>query len=200
MRSSSSPASPSVMKSLLLGSMVLNMLVLFYWFFSASQPHADPSAATAAVPTKSFDKLDHSELLGVLKDELHNKHLQHSDSVQSNVQALTDELARLKALVDQHKEEGHDEPASAKKAASSAYGAGRGGKDATNYSLCHKTLTGRGDLPAYLNELGLVGQAVEIGVRRGHFSSHMLKNWKGKTLVGIGVRCVVSYVLCPIYS
>jgi len=97
------------MKSLLLGSMVLNMLVLFYWFFSASQPHSDQSAATAAVPTKSFD-----------------------------------------------------------------------------YSLCHKTLTGRGDLPAYLNELGLVGQAVEIGVRRGHFSSHMLKNWKGKTLVGIG--------------
>jgi len=111
MRSSSSLASPSVMKSLLLGSMVLNMLVLFYWFFSASQPHADPS---------------------------------------------------------------------------SAYGAGRGEKDATNYSLCHKTLTGRGDLPAYLNELGLVGQAVEIGVRRGHFSSHMLKNWKGKTLVCIG--------------
>ena len=111
MRSSSSPASPSVMKSLLLGSMVLNMLVLFYWFFSASQPHADPSAAT-------------------------------------------------------------------------------------NYSLCHQTLTGRGDLPAYLNELGLVGQAVEIGVRRGHFSSHMLKNWKGKTLVGIGgeMRCVVCLV------
>lgn len=115
MRSSSSPASPSVMKSLLLGSMVLNILVLFYWFFSA---------------------------------------------------------------------------------ASSAYGAGSGEKDATNYSLCHQTLAGRGDLPAYLNELGLVGQAVEIGVRRGHFSSHMLKNWKGKTLVGIGgeMRCVVCLV------
>jgi hypothetical protein len=50
------------------------------------------------------------------------------------------------------------------------------------YSICHRTLQGRADLPSYLNDAGLVGEAAEIGVRRGHFSSHVLKNWKGRML------------------
>jgi len=47
---------------------------------------------------------------------------------------------------------------------------------------CHRQLQSRGDIPSYLNDLGLVGEAVEIGVRRGHFSQHILHKWEGRTL------------------
>jgi len=48
-----------------------------------------------------------------------------------------------------------------------------------NHTMCHRTLNSRGDLPWYLTMLGLTGEAVEIGVRRGHYSQHILKNWPG---------------------
>jgi len=155
------------------------MLIFFNWFFSQ---HTDPAAVSATAGSKGkiaslVDTLNHSQLLGVLRGELLTKHQEHSDSVQDTVLALTGELTRLKAQVALHTEIGRDEPST--NSISSAYTGGRG---STNYSLCHKTLSGRADLPSYLNSVGLVGQAVEIGVRRGHFSSHMLKNWRGKTL------------------
>lgn len=40
----------------------------------------------------------------------------------------------------------------------------------------------RDDLPAFLNEEGLVGYGAEIGVFRGEFSEQFLKNWNGKKL------------------
>ena len=46
-------------------------------------------------------------------------------------------------------------------------------------SACHQRLGTRGELPAYLAALGLHGDGVEIGVREGDFSEHMLSHWTG---------------------
>ncbi len=40
-------------------------------------------------------------------------------------------------------------------------------------------MNSRYDLPALLNSKGLIGLGVEVGVCKGHFASHILKNWKG---------------------
>ncbi len=40
----------------------------------------------------------------------------------------------------------------------------------------------REDFPHALNRLGLVGEAVEVGVCRGEFAEQILQNWKGKML------------------
>jgi hypothetical protein len=44
------------------------------------------------------------------------------------------------------------------------------------------TMTIREDLPFMLNQMGLTGNGVEVGVLRGEFASHILKYWKGKKL------------------
>ncbi|RYH05338.1 class I SAM-dependent methyltransferase [archaeon] len=51
-----------------------------------------------------------------------------------------------------------------------------------SYSLCHRRLKSRGELPQYAEALGLLGEAVEVGVRDGEFSDWILKNWRGKKL------------------
>jgi hypothetical protein len=48
-----------------------------------------------------------------------------------------------------------------------------------DFSVCHRRLSTRGELPSYLDALGLTGDGVEIGVRDGEFSEHTLGNWKG---------------------
>ena len=40
----------------------------------------------------------------------------------------------------------------------------------------------REEIPAYLNELGLVGAGVEVGVQEGQFSKVLLNGWKGGKL------------------
>ena len=47
------------------------------------------------------------------------------------------------------------------------------------HSLCHKQLTTRGEIPAYLTALDLMGEGVEIGVRDGDFSQWVLSHWNG---------------------
>lgn len=51
-----------------------------------------------------------------------------------------------------------------------------------SYSLCHKRMKTRGELPGYVEALGLLGEAVEVGVRDGEFSDWILSNWRGKKL------------------
>lgn len=48
--------------------------------------------------------------------------------------------------------------------------------------MCHKRFESRGELPGYLNSIGLTGSAVEVGVKEGHNSLYILSNWKGKKL------------------
>ncbi|GMI40674.1 hypothetical protein TeGR_g14526 [Tetraparma gracilis] len=55
-------------------------------------------------------------------------------------------------------------------------------RSSPDYGLCHITLKDRAGIPQYLNQLGLTNEGVEIGVRRGHYSNHMLKFWEGTTL------------------
>jgi cephalosporin hydroxylase len=43
----------------------------------------------------------------------------------------------------------------------------------------------REDLPLILNELGLVGRGVEVGVQDGFFSMHLLTYWKGEKLYSV---------------
>ena len=43
----------------------------------------------------------------------------------------------------------------------------------------------REDFPAYLNAVGLVGVAVEVGVEGGLFSDHILRHWKGARLIAV---------------
>lgn len=45
-----------------------------------------------------------------------------------------------------------------------------------------KSVNYREELPLLLNDLGLTGVGVEIGVQRGEFSRHLLQYWKGKKL------------------
>ncbi len=43
----------------------------------------------------------------------------------------------------------------------------------------------RDDLPFFLNDRGLVGAGVEVGVFRGGFSAHILDKWHGHTLYSV---------------
>lgn len=49
-------------------------------------------------------------------------------------------------------------------------------------STTFRNLESRGELPDYLNDLGLVGEGVEVGVRNGEFSKHILSKWRGKKM------------------
>ncbi len=42
------------------------------------------------------------------------------------------------------------------------------------------TLPNRDYLPRLFTKMGLLGKGVEVGVQRGQFSQHILKNWNGK--------------------
>lgn len=44
-------------------------------------------------------------------------------------------------------------------------------------SMCHKRLSTRGELASYMDELGLAGEGVEVGVRDGDFSVWTLTHW-----------------------
>ena len=46
----------------------------------------------------------------------------------------------------------------------------------------HPTLQVRGDVPRFANELGLVGEGVEIGVCFGNHAEALLRNWRGRRL------------------
>lgn len=50
------------------------------------------------------------------------------------------------------------------------------------YATGFTPLRSRSMLPFFLNCAGLTGAGAEIGVQRGHFSEHLLRYWKGKTL------------------
>jgi hypothetical protein len=39
-------------------------------------------------------------------------------------------------------------------------------------------MNGRRDIPAFLNERGLAGVGVEVGVRRGEYSRRIIEEWK----------------------
>lgn len=59
------------------------------------------------------------------------------------------------------------------------------GLDQSHYigiGMCHKRFESRGELPGYLNSVGLTGSAVEVGVKEGHNSLYILSKWKGKKL------------------
>ncbi len=47
------------------------------------------------------------------------------------------------------------------------------------FSVCHRRMTTRGELPTYLKDLGLLERGAEVGVRDGEFSAHLLRNWPG---------------------
>jgi hypothetical protein len=55
------------------------------------------------------------------------------------------------------------------------YGAG-------NRSVASNRLHVRAEIPNMLNKLGLLGEAVEVGVRDGEHSFWILSHWKGKKL------------------
>jgi len=50
---------------------------------------------------------------------------------------------------------------------------------AASFSVCHRRMTTRGELPTYLRDLGLLERGAEIGVRDGEFSAHVLAHWPG---------------------
>jgi hypothetical protein len=43
----------------------------------------------------------------------------------------------------------------------------------------------RDELPALLNARGLLGAGVEIGVKTGNFSAHLLRDWRGTRLISV---------------
>jgi predicted O-methyltransferase YrrM len=43
----------------------------------------------------------------------------------------------------------------------------------------------RDELPYVLNRRGLVGEAVEVGVKRGSYSEYLLRRWRGRRLVSV---------------
>jgi predicted O-methyltransferase YrrM len=43
----------------------------------------------------------------------------------------------------------------------------------------------RTEIPHLLNARGLVGDAAEIGVKRGRYSEHLLRHWRGRRLISI---------------
>jgi Methyltransferase domain/galactosyl transferase GMA12/MNN10 family/Glycosyl transferase family 2 len=46
-------------------------------------------------------------------------------------------------------------------------------------------LSARAELPALLNDRGLVGCGVEVGVQLGLFSEHLLEHWHGRRLISV---------------
>ena len=54
-----------------------------------------------------------------------------------------------------------------------------------SYRFSTALLAARVELPALLNDRGLVGRGAEIGVRLGAFSEHLLTYWEGRELVSI---------------
>lgn len=49
-----------------------------------------------------------------------------------------------------------------------------------NRSASSERMNSRGEIPNFLNRLGLLGEAVEVGVRDGDYSQWMLSHWNGK--------------------
>lgn len=43
----------------------------------------------------------------------------------------------------------------------------------------------REEIPVLLNSLGLTGTGVEVGVRKGEYSEHLLEHWKGEKLISV---------------
>lgn len=50
----------------------------------------------------------------------------------------------------------------------------------------------RDELPHLLNDLGLLGEGVEVGTQRGHFAAHLRRHWHGSKLL-----CVDPYAPYP---
>jgi len=44
----------------------------------------------------------------------------------------------------------------------------------------------REEIPLLLNALKLTGTGIEVGVRKGHYSEHLLEHWRGEWLVSAG--------------
>jgi hypothetical protein len=51
---------------------------------------------------------------------------------------------------------------------------------AGNRSASSRKMKSRGDIPELLNQLGLLGEAVEVGVREGDLSQWILSHWRGR--------------------
>lgn len=49
-------------------------------------------------------------------------------------------------------------------------------------SAAFRNMKDRGELPQFLNDLGLKGEGVEVGVRNGDFSKHILDYWHGSKM------------------
>src|SRR5207248_9817977 len=43
----------------------------------------------------------------------------------------------------------------------------------------------REEIPLLLNALKLTGTGIEVGVRKGHYSEHLLQHWRGERLVSV---------------
>ena len=53
------------------------------------------------------------------------------------------------------------------------------------YTTSLASIPSRDELPIMLNRRGLLGTAVEIGVKRGVYSEHLLRRWQGERLVSV---------------
>lgn len=53
------------------------------------------------------------------------------------------------------------------------------------YRFQRRVILRRGDLPFILNELGLFGIGVEVGVKLGTYSAYLLRHWNGRVLYSI---------------
>lgn len=51
---------------------------------------------------------------------------------------------------------------------------------AGNRSASSDRLKSRGEIPTFLNKVGLLGEGVEVGVRDGEFSQWVLSHWQGQ--------------------
>lgn len=56
-------------------------------------------------------------------------------------------------------------------------------------------ISGRNDIPRFLNEEGLTGEGVEIGTHRGVYAEFILNNWRGRRL-----NCVDPWEESPAYA
>lgn len=54
-----------------------------------------------------------------------------------------------------------------------------------SYTRSRPIVSVRTELPVLLNRRGLTGVGVEIGVKRGQFSEHLLSVWEGRLLIGV---------------
>jgi hypothetical protein len=60
--------------------------------------------------------------------------------------------------------------------------------------LTYIGISGRNDIPRFLNEEGLTGTGVEIGTHRGHYADILLRTWRGKLI------CVDPWDNAPDYA